>query len=182
MRGGEIEKHLDKHLPGVKIACETCGVEIFESALEEHTQVSHDKQKQQCEMCPNTYTFNDQIKRHMWRAHTPTECSLCGIGVESRQDLKHNKENIHKVTKQIECKYAKEGNCIVGQECLYHHDVQRNLKKHKQQENKVEGNSNVKCMKCPKGYKTQFEVKRHERRSHEQVDCRLCGHVLESKN
>ena len=73
-------------------------------------------------MCPKTYTNNDHLKRHMWRAHIPTECSLCNTTVESRQNLKHHKENVHKVTKQLECKYAREGKCIDGEECLFRHD------------------------------------------------------------
>lgn len=77
------------------------------------------------------------------------------------------------MTKEIECKYAKEGKCIDEEECLFHH-VTNQSSETPRPENKAESILKVKCDKCPKVYKTLFEVKRHEWRSHEQVDCRLC--------
>ena len=177
----EIEKHLEGHLPGVRVACEVCGVEMDESELEEHLQRSHAKTEKRCEKCPKTYNNNDHLKRHMWRAHTPTECNLCDSSLESRQDLKHHKENVHSVTKQIECKYAKDGTCIDGEECLFLHDENSNVEKPKHIINRENPLSNIKCQQCPKEYTTKFEVKRHEWRAHEQVDCRLCGQASESR-
>ena len=154
---------------------------MLENDLEEHTHSIHDKKEQQCESCPMTYTSHNHIKRHIWRAHTQTECNLCDLVVESRQKLKHHKENIHKMTKQIDCKYANEGKCIDGEECLFYHGENIKVVEHKEPENIIEAPLQEKCQKCPKGYKTLFEVKRHDWRSHEQVDCRLCGQVYENR-
>ena len=153
---------MEGHLPGVRVACEVCGVEMDESELEEHSQRSHAKTEKRCEKCPKTYNNNDHLKRHMWRAHTPTECNLCDSSLESRQDLKHHKENVHSVTKQIERKYAKDGTCIDGEECLFLHDENSNIEKPKHIINRENPLSNIKCQQGPKEYTTKFEVKRHE--------------------
>ena len=177
----EIEKHVEEHLPGDKIPCNICGVEMIESALEEHTQVNHNKIEQQCTKCPKAYSSSDHIKRHIWRAHTPTECSLCGTTVESRQILKHHKETEHKVTQQMECKYAKEGKCIDGEECLFRHSQDGQGEEPQQPGGKDDFLLKISCEKCQKCYNSKFEVKRHEWRVHEPVDCRLCGQALESR-
>ena len=174
---------MEEHLPEMLVTCEICGVDMSKNSLEEHTKKNHDDNKieQQCEICPKSYTSQDQIKRHIWRAHTETECNLCDLIAGSRQDLKHHKENVHRVTKEIECKYAKEGKCIDEEECLFHHVKNQSSETLKQSENKAESILKVKCDKCPQVYKTLFEVKRHKWRSHEQVDCRRCGQASGSR-
>ena len=177
----EIEKHIEKHHLEVKTVCDICETEVGEGKLEEHTSTNHKMEVHHCEKCPKTYTSTDHMKRHIWRAHTPIECSLCGTNIESRQGLKHHKEYIHKVTKSFECKHAKEGKCMDGEECLFSHYVKDIEVNDQQQEQINESASNVKCTKCPKTYDTDFKVKRHEWRSHEEVDCRLCGQASQSR-
>ena len=120
----EIETHIEENNLEVKSRCQVCNEALAEGEMEEHI-TKHDSVMQKCEKCTKTYTSSDKIKRHIWRAHTPIECSLCGSDIESRHELKHHKENVHKVTKILECKHAKDGNCIDGEEeCLFTHDVQ----------------------------------------------------------
>ena len=40
----------------------------------------------------------------------------------------------------------------------------------------------VKCGKCSKEYTNQFEVARHHWRSHEEINCNLCGKNLNSRH
>ena len=121
------------------------------------------------------------MKRHMWRAHTPIECSLCGANLESRQGLKHHKEDIHKVTKTLECKHAKDGNCLDGEECLFNHDGKLNESILSENKNESELMSSIQCKMCPNLYESEFKLKRHEWRAHEKVDCRLCGQASQSR-
>ena len=172
---------MEQHLPGSRECFAVCGVEMDENEMEEHTERNHTKTERQCVKCPKIYINNDQLKRHMWRAHTTTDCSLCDTTMESRQDLKHHKENVHKVTKQMECKYAKEGTCIDGRECLFHHDEDKTSDTSKTVESGAKHTYEIKCQQCPKEYETVFKLKRHGWRSHEHVDCRLCGQGSESR-
>ena len=73
----EIENYIEEHDVVVTTKCHICETNLNEDELEDHIKASHKKELQQCEKCPKTYISSDHMKRHIWMAHTPTECSLC---------------------------------------------------------------------------------------------------------
>ena len=78
----------------------------------------------QCEKCPKIYETEFQIKRHAWRYHEKVNCRLCGQASLSRQDLENHKRVDHGITKNIECSFCANINCVDGSECLFSHETQ----------------------------------------------------------
>ena len=179
----DIEKHIEEIHLEEKTVCTICGKEFLERDIEEHTKAEHVKDELKCEMCPKTYTTEHKTKRHMWRAHTPIDCTLCDKTTESRQSLKHHKQSIHNMTKTLKCKFSSKELCIDGDECLYTHEEPTD-KVEISIQNNAESNSvknTISCQNCDKTYTTDFEIKRHIWRSHQEVECILCGQVLCSR-
>ena len=60
-----------------------------------------------------------KLRRHDGRNHRAVECNLCGVMLESRQEISQHRQTEHQMDRKMYCKFFPE--CIDGDECLFEH-------------------------------------------------------------
>ena len=73
-----------------------------------------------CNKCDRVYGNMSTLRRHDWRSHRPIDCNICGVKLESRQDISEHRKVEHKMFKRIKCRFYP--NCIDQDECFFIHE------------------------------------------------------------
>ena len=119
----ELEEHVKKHARVDVFDCSECD-QRFKSIgeMEQHLKIhvkSNSKVKHQCSKCENNYEEMRKLRRHDWRCHRTIECNICGDKLRSRQEIRQQRENEHKMFNNRACKFFPD--CYDEDECLYEH-------------------------------------------------------------
>ena len=87
--------------------------------IQNHT-IRTDKLTFSCNKCDKVYASMNKLRRHDWRSHREVECSICGKGLRSRDEISNHRKIEHNMFRKTKCKYFP--NCIDEDECLFEHD------------------------------------------------------------
>ena len=141
--------------------CNICSISFkMEDELLKHIGMNHGNERKRylfnCENCEFKADTENEIKKHLFQEHES----------ESVRD-----QCMHESNKQHQLEY----NC---NKCEYESQIENEFKKHVQQKHVDQKFS---CNKCDKEYNTMAKLRRHDWRSHRQIECNICGKSIESR-
>ena len=139
-----LKEHLRSHTvvkETENLKCNQCGLSFkdmheFQQHLETHKMNSSNQDGIKCSKCEKVYATMSKLRRHDWRSHRRVECTICGEGVSSRQDISKHRQTKHNITAKSVCKFFP--NCIDEEECFFVHKITNTVE---------ERNDDI----CPKG-------------------------------
>ena len=91
-----------------------------ENMIDEHNKSHTENESYSCEKCDKVYASMSKLRRHDWRSHRTIDCNICGINLESREDISNHRKIEHKMSRKIKCKFFP--NCIDENECFFEHE------------------------------------------------------------
>ena len=97
------------------------------------------------------------------------KCNTCGKVFPSNDNLEEHKLG-HGKTNVVACK-----------ECEKTFSTNDDLEEHKLNHEIRIDSGEHQCNKCDKAYETMSKLRRHDWRSHREVDCSICGDILASR-
>ena len=86
----------------------------------------------------------------------------------------------HKSAKNQKLK-EKSDSCFSCNQCDNNFITQIDLKEHLKVHEIISNKEGINCNKCEKVYGTMSKLRRHDWRSHREVECNVCGEILESR-
>ena len=179
------EMDIDEHVEVVEVE----KVEIVKEK-EENRDNKKKELKMYCVTCGLIFNSNENLKKHKNSQHQFT-CRDCNLVFKSNSDLlnhceTHSLQNLYKCNK-CERQFSLE-------EELKHHEKEHiNLqtanrlsdtdssKASKQNVDRQTSIEYYNCSKCDRKYKTMTELRRHDWRCHRNIECTICGDLLNSR-
>ena len=120
----QLEEHTNVHTKTDCFRCEKCGIFTKDHGDLENHKKTHAQSTQvvesQCGKCDKVYPNMSKLRRHDWRSHRTIDCNICGITLESRDQISNHRKTEHKMSRKIKCKYFP--NCIDENECFFLHE------------------------------------------------------------
>ena len=150
-------------------SCEKCNNEfIGEKLLREHEQIHSEHDSLQCDVCDEIFHKKEELWKH-GREHEGQEfqCKKCEAKFLSTRDLRAHVDGQHMM---FNCKY-----------CENRFEDKINLEQHMKGHSQERSDQVFSCNKCGKEYGDMRKLRRHDWRSHRQIECTLCGEQLESR-
>ena len=164
-----LHKHMEEHSQTTQVRCGYCN-KNFSNENELATHVAeHNTNSIKCKSGNSCLKSSQESQEHLGEHSrtTPIQCGKCEeIFVNKEESAKHMEINCSNV--QFKC-----------QECDEIFDESENLNEHMKKHQKVE---QFKCCKCVKAYSSMHKLRRHDWRSHRNVECNICGEQLESRD
>ena len=151
--------------------CEKCkfvckGRKELAQHMKSHTQA----RSYTCDKCENEYQSQVNLTEHIRQIHTlEIKCSKCEDIFENESKLKEH-VLIHRDYASYKC-----------EKCDIIFEEKREFNKHKMTHSAEKEVSEVSCNLCDKIYCNMSKLRRHDWRSHRQVDCNICGETLQSR-
>ena len=121
-----------------------------------------------CHICDKSFQTDELFHTHK-EEHSHTlinDCKTCGENFNNPEQLVEHKEK-HCMTQQI-------GRNQFDKSFKGDDDLNEHAKIHTQEKE-------FKCTKCDKIYGEMSKLRRHDWRSHRNIDCNICGELLESR-
>ena len=147
--------------------CEKCE-KIFsnEKDLTIHLR-EHMKEVHVCQICEKSFLTDELFHSHK-EEHciVVDDCKTCGENFNNPDQLVKHKEK-HCMAQQI-------GRNQCDKSFNDDDDLNEHVKTHTQEKE-------FKCSKCDKIYGEMSKLRRHDWRSHRNIDCNICGELLESR-
>merc|ERR1712013_203644 len=126
-----LKEHNQTHMAQDDFKCEKCGMTFRrQEELEDHKRIHVQTVKQsenECSKCGKVYSNMSKLRRHDWRSHRTVDCSICGLSIESREQITNHRKTEHNMSKKIKCRYFP--NCIDEDECFFEHDDEKDKQK-----------------------------------------------------
>ena len=142
----ELSKHANAHSQNVLYKCDKCGKHFNEKdELSKHEETHSQDMGAKCNKCDRTYSNMNKLRRHDWRSHREIECNICGINLQSRQEISNHRKTEHQMFRRIKCRYYPD--CIDEEECFFDHEDNSS--------SQSEENKNGQNRYCTKGEKCQ---------------------------
>ena len=188
----EMKKHELINSSMVAIKCDECSVSFSEQEeLEKHITMVHkyksfedkDRLKEhkkshekyallKCDKCEKTFANQEGLRYHVHN-HSQNKtfnCKECDRTFKNRKDLKEH-ESTHGSDKAVTCDQCEES--FSDHEGLLNHAMVHLTVQSITQ--------NLQCSKCEKVYGNMSKLRRHDWRNHRQIECNICGEILESR-
>jgi DNA-binding ferritin-like protein (Dps family) len=120
----KLAEHMMLHESRSDVECGKCELkfeshENLEKHMSSHEDMSKDKNLN-CNKCERKYSNMGKLRRHDWRSHREIECNLCGVTIESRQQISQHRKSEHQMFRKIFCKFFPD--CIDEDECIFEHE------------------------------------------------------------
>ena len=149
------------------------------SELEKHIKSCHGaKAMNKCEECNVVFTEKEELEKHMKSHHKNEinyECNECQLIYKTNSELDNHIRSLHvgrEETKEVEelrfsCQTCDQG--FKEEEQLKHHSIN------------VHADKVFTCQKCDKPYISMTLLRRHDWRSHREIECNLCGETIKCR-
>ena len=144
-----LKIHAETHIQVKSYNCETCGKSFLnEDNFNEHIKTHRKHVTFRCDKycfdgknelathlkthgldtpseikgrkCGKVYSNMSKLRRHDWRSHMMVECNICGVGLNSREEIGSHRRSEHQMFRRMQCKYFPD--CIDEEECFFAHD------------------------------------------------------------
>ena len=121
----DLENHAEVHNQNVPYKCDKCdGIFNENDELRQHIMTVHDQNKEitksVCTKCDKVYSDMNKLRRHDWRSHREIECNICGVTLQSRQEITDHRRSQHKMYRKIKCSFYPD--CVDENECFFLHE------------------------------------------------------------
>ena len=120
------EEHQKNHINKDNFNCESCGlIYTGQTELMSHKRthiINNQEVELKCSKCEKVYPNMSKLRRHDWRSHRTVNCNICGLSLESREDISNHRKIEHNLFRKMKCRYFP--NCIDENECFFEHEEQ----------------------------------------------------------
>ena len=162
----ELGKHQKTHGHNVIYNCDKCNKQFLGKELLRRHVLSHSQPLEfYCKDCGNRFQKEEELGKHA-KTHSSDvsyNCEKCGKTFKMKEEFnKHVQSHIDNVG--FKCDNCEE-NFKERDELNMHAAV------HSQNTEEAE----IKCRKCPKVYSNMSKLRRHDWRSHREIECNICG-------
>jgi hypothetical protein len=157
-----LNEHVKTHTQFNCIECQ----KIFKdkSELKEHMK-THEQKIFACVKCVLVFPKESDLRTHKHEIYT---CEQCDNKYELKNDLE--KHVLTHVQKEFICNI-----------CEQRFAQQESFVKHKKEHEQMPSSDDYKCKKCEKTYSSMGNLRRHDWRSHRNIECTICSEMLESR-
>ena len=140
-----------------------------EKEFKEYTASNHAK----CTNCGDVFGSVTYLSNHIERCHTKQdsfECKKCKVKNKTVEELREHIQNIHDKGNTYDChkcgeKFKTNGEFDIHRKSHSNHDMEAKFP----------------CQKCDKIYSTMNKLRRHDWRSHREINCNRCGENIASR-
>ena len=158
---------------------------------------------QQCEDCKSTYQTKNELLIHIEKSHArknSINCQKCKYECETAENLKEHMKNVHSNVESYKCdlseKQLQTESVSKSHSKTVHNDkdtkinceqysssfqTENEVKDHTKVHSKDEVEKQFVCQKCSKAYPTMSKLRRHDWRSHREIQCNRCGENVSSR-
>ena len=166
-RENMLLEHKKAHVKISSYKCENCGGIFSQKEEMLNHMEAHEKdpvvQEIKCSKCDKSYLTMSKLRRHDWRSHRIVNCNICGLSLQSREEISEHRKTEHNMSRKIKCRYFP--NCIDENECFFDH----NEKEDKQTEER-----GVKSRYCLKGENCENQSCEYSEVNHMNVKNVMC--------
>ena len=121
--------HLETHGQDTPYKCEQCEKSFGTIDEKNKHEKIHSRQtafsEVKCNKCDKVYSNMSKLRRHDWRSHRQIECNICGVTLESRQEISSHRELVHQMFRKIKCRFYPD--CFDEEECFFVHEEVSNF-------------------------------------------------------
>ena len=146
-----------------------------------HIQLNRKQEPHGCDVCDKTFieksnlTEHAQIHIQVNGKQEPHDCDQCDRTFKEKKVLTEHKQTHI----QVKNTFDKLFEC---DKCTNTFLLQAEFTEHTQTHAQVKNSCVRKCTKCEKIYSDMSKLRRHDWRSHREIECNICGDKLESRH